>query len=88
MKKKIVTLIAMSMFIAGTSGAAFAGSKEVSGKVDEVLGNKITVEIKNGMAKDFSVGDKVEIEIEKKAKKKEKKEEKPDSNGMDMLQGC
>lgn len=89
MKKNIVTLIAISMFVAGISGAAFAGSKEVSGKVDEVLGNKITVEIKNGMAKDFSVGDMVEIEVKKKAEKEDKKEEKPDAmGGMDMMQGC
>ena len=89
MKKKIVTLIAISMFAAGISGTAFAGSKDVSGKVDEVLGNKITVEIKKGMAQDFSVGDEVEIEIKKKAKKEDKKEEKPDAmGGMDMLQGC
>lgn len=77
MKKFVVLMIAVALM---TSGMAFAA--ELKGKVISIDGNKVTIEMKK--AKKLSVGDKVEVEVKKKAKKKEA----APAAGDDMLQGC
>lgn len=79
MKKLIVLMIAAALM---TSGIAFAA--EMKGKVTSIDGKKVTIELKKGKASKLSVGDKVEIEVKKKAKKKEA----APAAGEDMLQGC
>jgi len=76
--KKMIALVAAMMMFVSLSGFAFAADFE--GKVTEVKGDKVTVEITKGKAAKIEVGSKVEIDVEKgKAPKK---------GGMDMLQGC
>lgn len=79
MKKLVVLMVAVALM---TCGVAFAA--EMKGKVTDIDGNKVTIELKKGKASKLSVGDKVEIEV----KKKKKKKEAAPAAGDDMLQGC
>ena len=56
----------------------------MKGKITAIEGDQVTVELKKGKASKLSVGDKVELEVKKKAKKKQQAPEA----GSDMLQGC
>lgn len=78
--KKIILLIAALALM--TSGIAFAA--EMKGKIVDIDGKKVTIEVKKGKTSDLSVGDKVELEVKKKAKKKQA----APAAGDDMLQGC
>ena len=79
MKKLVVLMTAVALM---TSGMAFAA--EMKGKVTDIDGNKVTIELKKGKAADLSVGDMVELEVKEKSKKKSA----APAAGMDMLQGC
>ncbi|PLX92412.1 MAG: hypothetical protein C0619_05755 [Desulfuromonas sp.] len=79
MKKLLVLTVAVALV---STGVAFAA--EMKGKVTDIDGNKVTIELKEGKADKLSVGDKVELEVKKKAKKKDA----APAAGNDMLQGC
>ena len=79
MKKFLVLITAVALM---TSGIAFAS--EMDGKITDIDGNKVTIELKKGKASKLSVDDTVEIEVKKKAKKKEA----APAAGNDMLMGC
>ena len=73
--KKLIVLFAAMMLMAGVAVA----SDDYEGKVTEVKGDTVTVEITKGKASKIKVGDKVEIEV---------KGGKAPKKGGDMLQGC
>ena len=74
--KKMIALLAASLLFAGVAVAA-----EYEGKVKEVKGDTVTVEITKGKAGAIDVGAKVEIEVEKS-------KAKPKKAGKEMLMGC
>jgi hypothetical protein len=76
MKKMIALLAAMLLF------ASVAVAAEYEGKVTEVKGNTVTVEISKGKAAEIAVGSSVKIEVDAAAPAAKPKK------GMDMLQGC
>jgi hypothetical protein len=79
MKNKLFMLVMAVAFVMICS-IAIAKSTEVKGKVTQVSGKSITIEVEKGNAADVAVGDTVEMEV-KDAKSAPKK-------GQDMLQGC
>jgi uncharacterized OB-fold protein len=79
MKKFLVLMMVIALV---SSGSAFAS--EMKGKVTDIDGNKITIELNKGKASKLSVGDEVELEV----KNKEKKKGAAPAAGNDMLQGC
>ncbi len=76
MKKTIALLAAMMLF------AGVAVATEYEGKVTEVKGKTVTIEITKGKASKIEVGTEVEVEVKQGGKAPKKK------GGMDMLQGC
>ncbi len=76
--KKMIVLMAAVAFVGGLSCSAFAS---VDGEVVKVRGSKVTVEVSRSDAKKISVGDKVEMDVEKGAAA-------APSGGNDMLTGC
>jgi hypothetical protein len=72
--KKILILTAVAIMI---TGLAFASGYE--GKVTDVKGDQVTVEITKGKASSIKAGDKVELEV---------KGGKAPKKGNDMLMGC
>ncbi len=63
--KKLMVLIVALTFLAGLSTAALA--KSYSGKVTNVSGDNVTVDL-GSKAKKFEKGDKVELEAKKGSK--------------------
>lgn len=70
-----------ALLLAGAAAVAIAGSTQLTGKVVAVSGNKVTVEITEGKARDLPLGTAVKLEAEQK-------KSKPPAAGNDMLQGC
>lgn len=72
MKKKFSALAVALVMVAGIATFALSMGATYSGKVTQVKGDKVTIELKKGEASKFSVGDSVELEIkEKKASEEE-----------------
>lgn len=78
MKKKFSALAVALVMVAGIATFALSKGVTYSGKVTQVKGDKVTIELKKGEASKFSVGDSVELEI--KNKKASEEEE--------FLMGC
>jgi len=78
MKKITVSLLTL-LLVVGFAGSLLAA--ELEGKVTQVKGKTVTIEITKGKAAKLDVGSSVKIEAEKEGKKAPKK-------GGDMLQGC
>lgn len=78
--KKLFVLIAGLMMLAGTAGFAISQETTVSGKITDVKGDVITVELDKGKGAAVKVGDSVDMTI--------KGQKKAPKSGSDMLQGC
>jgi len=78
MKRQFFTLIVALGIVAVAATFAFSKARTHSGKVTQVMGDKVTIELDKGQGSEFSVGDCVEVEI------KEKKAE----NDEEFLMGC
>ena len=72
--KKMIVLCAAMMLLAGVAVAS-----DYKGKVTDVKGDTVTVEITKGKASKIKAGDMVELEV---------KGGKAPKKGGDMLQGC
>jgi len=77
--KKMLSLLAATMLVAGLSGVAF--SADFEGKISKVKGDEVTVEITKGKAAKLKKGDNVKIEVEES-------KDAPKKMGGSMLQGC
>ena len=78
MKRRFFALIVALGIVAVAATFALSKGKTYSGKVTQVMRDKVTVELDKGQGSEFSVGDCVEVEI------KERKAE----NEEDFLMGC
>ncbi|MBW1675737.1 MAG: hypothetical protein JRF30_07175 [Deltaproteobacteria bacterium] len=78
MKKKFFALAVALVMVAGIATFALSMGETYSGKVTQVKGDKVTIELKKGEASKFSVGDSVELEIKKKQASEEE----------EFLMGC
>lgn len=85
MKKKFFALAVALVMVASIATFALSKGATYSGKVTQIKGDKVTIELKKGEASKFSVGDSVELEI--KNKKKKKKADSEDSE-EEFLMGC
>ncbi|ADU67310.1 hypothetical protein Selin_2599 [Desulfurispirillum indicum S5] len=79
MAKRISIVFLVSIIALYAAGMAV--SAELQGKVVDVKGKTVTIEINKGKASDLSKGDTVEI-------KSEEKKATPPRRGQDMLMGC
>jgi hypothetical protein len=72
MKRKFFTLSVALVIVAVAATFALSKGKTYSGKVTQVSCDKVTIQLEEGKASEFSVGDSVKVEIkEKKAGKEE-----------------
>lgn len=76
--KKLFVLMAALMMLAGFAGFAISQGTTVTGKVTEVKGKVVTIEMDKDSA--VKVGDSVEVTV--------KGQKKAPKAGSDMLQGC
>lgn len=83
MKKKFSALAVALVMVAGIATFALSMGATYSGKVTQVKGDKVTIELKKGEASKFSVGDSVELEIKKKKEKADSAESEEE-----FLMGC
>ncbi|MBE9581459.1 MAG: hypothetical protein IMF18_07560 [Proteobacteria bacterium] len=83
MKRKFFALAIALVMVAGIATFALSEGATNSGKVTEVKGDKVTIELEKGKASEFSIGDSVELEI----KKKKEKADSADSE-EEFLMGC
>jgi hypothetical protein len=66
MKKKFCALAVALVMVAGIATFALSKGETYSGKVTQVKGDKVTIELEKDKASKFSVGDSVELEIKEK----------------------
>jgi len=78
MKRQFFALIVALGIVAVAATFVLSKGKTCSGKVTQVMGDKVTIELDKGQGSEFSVGDCVEVEI------KDKKAE----NEQEVLMGC
>lgn len=83
MKKKFFALSIALVMVAGIVTFALSKGATYSGKVAQVKGNKVTIELQKDQASKFSVGDSVEMEIKKKKEKADSAESEEE-----FLMGC
>ncbi|MDY6839651.1 MAG: hypothetical protein SWH78_16960 [Thermodesulfobacteriota bacterium] len=78
MKRRFLALMVALVIVAVAATFALSKGKTYSGKVTQVIRDKVTVELDKGQGSEFSVGDSVSVEI------KEKKAQ----NEEEFLMGC
>jgi len=66
MKKKFCALAVALVMVAGIATFALSKGETCSGKVTQIKGDKVTIELEKDKASKFSVGDSVELEIKEK----------------------
>ena len=66
MKNKFFALAVALVIVAVVATFALSKGGAYSGKVTQVVGDKVTIELEKGKASEFSVGDSVEVEIKEK----------------------
>ncbi len=80
MKRKFFALAVVLVIVAVAATFAFSKGETYSGKVTQVKGDKVTIELEKDKASKFSLGDSVELEIKEKKAETDEEEE--------FLMGC
>jgi hypothetical protein len=79
MKRKGWLFALVLLMVAGVATFALSKGETYSGKVTQVVQDKVTIELEKGQGAEFSVGDSVEMEI---------KEKKAGMDQEEFLMGC